>query len=112
MKYRACVGENGGYDQETIYEGGASAVEILFKGIENYDGYVDTLVYPVLYCMRHSIELFLKDTLMSLRYIYCMKNNDKAYRKMKKIQYIIGFIRKKEDDNNRKILLLNLFRTH
>lgn len=104
MRYRACVGENGGYNQETIYEGFSSAVEILLKSIENYAGYVDTLVYPILYCMRHSIELFLKDTLMSLRYIYCMKNNDKAYRKMKKIQYIIGVIKKKGDDNNKKML--------
>ena len=35
MKYKACVGDNGGYDQETIYESFSSAVEILLKSIAN-----------------------------------------------------------------------------
>ena len=106
MKYKACVGDNGGYDQETIYEGFSSAVEILFKSIANYDGYVDALVYPILYCMRHSIELFLKETLMNLRYIHYMKNNDKSYRKWKKIRYIMGAIKRREDgvENKRETL--------
>lgn len=55
----ACVGNNGGTDDITIMEGFKTAVDILFENIKN-GGTEDELIYPLVYCCRHSIELSLK----------------------------------------------------
>lgn len=55
----ACVGDNGGTDDISIKDGFKSTVYILFENI-NQGGTEDELIYPLIYCCRHSIELTLK----------------------------------------------------
>lgn len=55
----ACVGDNGGACDSDIKDGFTSAVYILFDNISR-GGTEDELVYPLVYCCRHSIELGLK----------------------------------------------------
>ena len=65
----ACVGENG---DPQIYEyasGYASATNLLLDQVIENEGrslYVDTLIYPICFNMRHAIELFLKAAAVSL----------------------------------------------
>ena len=108
LRFKACVGINGGYNQETIYEGFSSAVDILFNSIKNYDGYADTLVYPVLYCFRHAIELFLKNTLKKLWYVHSIINKKEAYKRYIKIIRIINEIDKNKCNNDRLKLRVKL----
>ena len=58
-RYIACVGENGNYGLDTIFYGFAETVQSLITDIEEGKNCADPLVYPILYCVRHSIELFL-----------------------------------------------------
>lgn len=79
--YVACVGVNGGTDNFDIREGFKSSVNIMIKAVED-GAYEDTLIYPVVYNVRHSIELSLKIILEKLICIYDIKklrfdNNDK-----------------------------------
>lgn len=71
--YVACVGENGGTDNFDIREGFKSSVNIMINAVES-GGYEDTLIYPVVYNARHSIELSLKIIIEKIIYIYDVKN--------------------------------------
>jgi hypothetical protein len=58
----ACVGENGYVDKQTYGTGFAEAVDILTAALEASDErtHLDTLIYPICFCARHHVELFLK----------------------------------------------------
>lgn len=56
----ACVGDNGGTDNEVIKSGFQRTAEILIKMSNTCNETEDTLVYPLVYNARHSIELALK----------------------------------------------------
>lgn len=71
--YVACVGENGGTDNFDIREGFKSSVIIMIEAVEN-GAYEDTLIYPVVYNIRHSIELSLKIILEKMLCICGFKN--------------------------------------
>ncbi len=71
--YVACVGENGGTENFDIREGFKSSVNIMIEAVENGE-YEDTMIYPVVYNARHSIELSLKIVLEYIIYIYNIKN--------------------------------------
>lgn len=60
--FHACVGENGQHDFRTYSEGYLEAADKLLTDIiENGNlGGRDTLVHPILYSIRHSIELAIK----------------------------------------------------
>lgn len=73
-KLIACVGSNGGTDNNIIQRGFVSAVHLLYEGISNGES-EDTLIYPLSYCIRHSIELSLKIILDSIKTLYSYKNN-------------------------------------
>lgn len=88
LDYVACVGENGGYNQLTIYEGFIEAVDIMFDSIASYENQPDPMVYPILFCFRHSIELFLKALYTNLQIIRCERNNHRMYRKLLKASNI------------------------
>ena len=68
-EFTACVGTNGIYGQDTICDGFKDAVHILTNSLESGEGTADSLVYPILFCIRHSIELYLKDIYHSVIYI-------------------------------------------
>lgn len=56
----ACVGDNGGTDNEVIKSGFQRTANILIELSSNYNETEDTLVYPLVYNARHSFELALK----------------------------------------------------
>lgn len=85
FRYTACVGTNGGYDQSTIYNGFKDAVDTLIESIGDNRTQADAMVYPILYCIRHCIELFLKSSYQSIQYINCLKCNHDSYNKLKKL---------------------------
>lgn len=60
--FNACVGENGFVDKQTYSIGFAEAVDILSSALEAMDkrANLDTLIYPICFCARHHVELFLK----------------------------------------------------
>lgn len=67
--YVACVGDNGGTDNFDIREGFKSSVNIMIEAVEN-GAYEDTMIYPVVYNVRHSIELSMKIIIEYLLHIY------------------------------------------
>lgn len=64
----ACVGNNGWVDHATYSDGFDDAVialcDTVFKG-----GAADTLIYPIVFCARHRIELFIKSQLRRIGHI-------------------------------------------
>ncbi|MBP4047461.1 hypothetical protein [Chromobacterium violaceum] len=56
----ACVGDNGFADDRTYADGFATAVEKLVGAAIRREVLVDTVIYPICFCARHYIELFLK----------------------------------------------------
>lgn len=85
-KFIACVGWNGGYDQTTIYDGFVDAVKTLFESVNQDKKLADPIVYPMLFCFRHSIELFLKKLYSSLQYIEALKERPSEARRFFRLQ--------------------------
>lgn len=98
LQYTACVGINGGYNQSTIYEGFKSAVATLIESVGKYNNYSDPLVYPILFCIRHSIELFLKKLYNSIQYIKSVKDNHDSFVKLNKAERILSKLSQQRDD--------------
>jgi len=68
----ACVGENGGQDIETYADGFKSAPKILLDEVLNKGHLtvlVDTLIFPIVFCIRHAVELQIKDSIKKLNLI-------------------------------------------
>lgn len=84
-RYIACVGENGDYGLDTIFDGFAETVETLISSIGEGKNCADPLVYPILYCVRHSIELFLKMSYEMIFAIKGIKSNKSTFEKTKDI---------------------------
>ena len=105
FKYTACVGWNGGYNQDTICTGFREAAQILIKSISKYEGQSDPLVYPILFCGRHSIELFLKGLLGKINYIKLLKEAPTKYQKIRRLRIICKRLEwKGADSEDRNIL--------
>lgn len=59
--FNACVGYNGGpYDERTYADGYIRSGLALIGAAERHEQPVDILIYPIAYCFRHGIELYLK----------------------------------------------------
>lgn len=60
---RACVGNNSGinvnFRDYSIIDGYKSAVEFLMKKVKDQTAITDIIVFPILFCCRHSVELSL-----------------------------------------------------
>lgn len=63
----ACVGNNGWVDHETYEDGFHEAVEVLVNNCKENPLLIDCTIYPIVFCSRHRIELFLKGQLYRLR---------------------------------------------
>ena len=88
-RFTACVGSNGNYGQDTICDGFCDAVQILLCSLmQNGDATADSIVYPVLFCVRHSIELYLKDVYSTILYIYCAKAHRDTFVKLQKLRRV------------------------
>lgn len=75
----ACVGNNGGTYSETIRYGFRDAAYILFDGVvKDRKCSEDELVYPIVYCCRHSIELSLKIAIENI--LQLQKHREEKYK--------------------------------
>lgn len=97
-RFVACVGWNGGYDQSTIYDGFIDAAKTLIESLEEYKNFADPIVYPVLFSLRHSIELALKRIYAQLKYIEAVKEHDSAFRKLVKLHKICFRLNRQLED--------------
>lgn len=69
----ACVGNNGGTSDYDIMIGFLEAVQIQVSVLKNNKGLSeDTLVYPIVFCMRHCIELGIKINIRTLLDFKCL----------------------------------------
>ena len=78
----ACVGNNGYVDQRSYGDGFADAVKILTKAIvdgKDKNAYLDTLIYPICFCARHHIELFLKKQIIIIQDIRKVPNDSTIF---------------------------------
>lgn len=87
-RFTACVGINGDYDQNTICDGFNNAVRILIDSLKTSNETADTLVYPILFCFRHALELYLKDVYHSVKFIYNAKTHRDIFVKLQKMYRI------------------------
>lgn len=87
-RFTACVGANGHYGQDTICDGFSDAVQILIDSLASGSGTSDSLVYPILFCARHTFELYLKDIYNSIQFIYCAKTHKNEFIKLQKLYKI------------------------
>jgi len=72
VEYVACVGNNGGTDNYDILIGFRKSVEVLIDSVKQ-GASEDTLIYPILYNARHSVELSLKLIIERIFEIYDIK---------------------------------------
>lgn len=59
-RLNACVGNNGYIDLDRYYDGYRQATMLMLSNINNASFVPDSMVYPIVYSARHSLELFLK----------------------------------------------------
>lgn len=65
----ACVGNNGLQDLEIYGRGFDFATKSLIKSAKQEFTEIDACIYPLVFCARHRLELFLKDQLIKLKKI-------------------------------------------
>lgn len=78
----ACVGNNGSQTIEDYAEGYRKAPKILLDYIIDQDDIhedLDVLVHPIAFCMRHAVELEIKDSILKLGKIR-RNNNVRNYK--------------------------------
>jgi hypothetical protein len=68
----AAVGNNGIQDHQTYGEGFDLATKLLIRESKKGIVPIDAVIYPLVFCARHRIELFLKDQIMKLT---CIREN-------------------------------------
>jgi hypothetical protein len=78
--YNACVGKNGKAKIPDYQLGYQLAVNIMINFIKQDSGYIDPLIYPLLFSARHSIELFMKEIIRHLEIINKMINKKTKYK--------------------------------
>ncbi|WP_041272688.1 hypothetical protein [Desulfitobacterium hafniense] len=71
----ACVGINGGTNDDYIRTGFHESVRAIVERIKETK-YEDVLVYPLIFCARHSVELGLKIILRRLLTIHAIKDKN------------------------------------
>lgn len=59
-RYIACVGDNGGTTNDDILAGFKSSAILIIDNIKYGQGTEDELIYPLVYSIRHCVELALK----------------------------------------------------
>jgi hypothetical protein len=69
----ACIDSISNEEKFYIYaEGYREAAEIVFNNLDSKDRYIDILIYPIVFLYRQSIELFLKDIIITGNKIQCI----------------------------------------
>ena len=71
----ACVGNNGHIDNFTYADGYLEASEIIINSIlEEKNHYIDHLIYPICYSIRHYLELTLKGYIERIQVLANIRN--------------------------------------
>lgn len=68
----ACVGNNGFQDINSYYRGYIEIAKTMMDNIlekRELQYKIDDLIYPIGFCIRHAVELCLKDSIISLNHI-------------------------------------------
>lgn len=76
--FLACVGDNGGTDNDQICRGFCENVQLIFLKMKEKGYGEDTLVYPLVYSSRHSMELSLKIIIFEIEKIFELKGTQKS----------------------------------
>lgn len=66
----ACVGTNGGTYDYDIFRGFKKTVDLIFESSKKPGFVEDVMVYPMVFCVRHTIELGLKMSISQLIELY------------------------------------------
>ena len=80
FEFNACVGQNGFVNISDYQFGYYLAVNIIIDFLKQDTGYIDPLIYPLLFSARHSIELFMKEIINHLETINKMINKKIEYK--------------------------------
>ncbi|WP_424686127.1 hypothetical protein [Halarcobacter ebronensis] len=64
-QFNSCVGKNGLLSSSYL-DGYKESVKVIYEKIIEDTHNLDTLIYPMLFCARHSIELFLKNSIIDI----------------------------------------------
>lgn len=67
--FNACVGNNGIQDHETYGLGYHEAIQCMIDACKKHSVTLDAIIYPLVFCARHRIELFLKDNILKFKQI-------------------------------------------
>jgi len=70
----ACVGDNGGTSNDSILMGYRSAAKLIIENIKDGKGTEDELIYPLVFSIRHCVELAIKISIDIIKNIYEKKN--------------------------------------
>lgn len=73
-KYVACVGDNGGTTNDDILAGFKDVVLIIINDIKFGSGTEDELIYPLVFAIRHCVELSLKISINLIKDICDIKS--------------------------------------
>lgn len=75
MRLNACVGRNGGpYTFYAYSRGYFHAGERLIRSVFSNQLSMDVLIYPIIFCFRHGIELAIKDLVIILPELWNQTN--------------------------------------
>ena len=75
-RYIACVGDNGGTSNDDILAGFKDAALLIIDDIKSGNGTEDELIYPLVYSIRHCVELALKISINLIKDICDIKDVD------------------------------------
>ncbi|RXK12186.1 hypothetical protein CP965_10430 [Halarcobacter mediterraneus] len=64
-QFNSCVGKNNPLSSSYL-EGYKESVKVIYEKIIEDTHNLDTLIYPMLFCARHSIELFFKNSIIDI----------------------------------------------
>lgn len=77
--YNACVGNNGLPDLYYYADGFAESVDLLIEALTaGRSAFLDTLIYPICFCLRHSVELTIKGQIQDLSQLAKLRNQPLA----------------------------------
>jgi len=77
--YNACVGNNGSPDIYYYADGFAESVDLLIEALTTgHSAFLDTLIYPIGFCLRHSVELTIKGQIQDLSLLAKLRNQPLA----------------------------------
>lgn len=105
MHLNACVGNNGLQDHETYGLGFHEATLCMIDACKKHSVTLDAIIYPLVFCARHRIELFLKDCLLKFKEIReNAKIDEKLLQSTHDLERLWDIFKKVAEDTDRRFL--------